>query len=91
MDNNRRCCRDCESLLKKIRTYDFAINEVVLYLDAYPKNCRALDYYHKLVGKREALVAEYETKCGPLTYFGNREKCSWSWVDSPWPWDYDAN
>ena len=41
--------------------------------------------------KRRELIAEYELRCGPYVVTrrdvpnGNR----WTWVDSPWPWEYE--
>lgn len=43
--NNGRCqnCKaDCRKLMKRIHELDFAINEVVLYLDMYPACAKAL-------------------------------------------------
>ena len=48
-------CATCGSLKKKLQTVDFAIVETVLFLDAYPKNKQALEYYHKLIGERNML------------------------------------
>ena len=81
----------CKSLMKRIRELDFAINETVLYLDAYPECRQALEYYHTLINERQGVVAEYEQKCGPITMFGNAVGDKWQWISGPWPWEYDAN
>lgn len=81
----------CKSLMKRIRELDFAINETVLYLDAYPECRQALEYYHTLINERQGVVAEYEQKCGPITMFGNAGGDKWQWISGPWPWEYDAN
>lgn len=83
--------RDCAKLLKQIQTVDFALYEVVLYLDAYPDQCEALDLYHKLMDRRRLLAATYEETCGPLTAWGNVSKTSWDWVKNPAPWEYPNN
>jgi spore coat protein JB len=82
---------DCERLLAQIRAVDFALVEVVLYLDVYPDSCEALETYHKLIARRCALNEEYETACGPLTAMGNKSHTSWDWIDKPAPWEYNAN
>lgn len=79
---------DCAKLLKQIQTVDFALYEVVLYLDAYPENCEALELYHKLLTRRRALMTQYEEACGPLTAWGNVSTDSWDWVRTPAPWEY---
>jgi spore coat protein JB len=70
---------------------DFALYELVLYLDAYPDCHDALDMYHKLLCRKKELTAEYESTCGPLTAFSNESHTSWDWIDKPFPWEYSAN
>ena len=80
-----------QALKKKLQTVDFAIVETVLFLDAYPKNKQALEYYHKLIGERNMLEKAINEKCGPITSMGNESRTEWNWVASPWPWEVDAN
>ena len=82
---------ECNRLMEQIRAVDFALYETVLYLDAYPHSCDALETYHKLKAQSEALHKEYETACGPLTAFGNHSTTSWDWMSKPFPWEYDAD
>ena len=78
---------NCEQTLQKLRQIDFALYDVILYLDAYP-NCRkALSYYHSLIEMQRKLKAEYESHYGPLTAFGNESKSTWEWTATPWPWE----
>ncbi len=84
-------CTSCRKQLSMLQALDFAIQETVLYLDAYPTNCKALEFYHQLTKKRASLVAEYEKRCAPLTMYGNESKTEWNWVQGPWPWEPDAN
>ena len=76
--------------MEQIRAVDFALYEVVLYLDAYPHCHEALETYYKLRERSEALHREYESTSGPLTAFGNRSPDSWDWMKKPFPWEYDA-
>ena len=82
---------NCRSDLQRLRALDFAIQETVLYLDAYPESRPALAYYHKLIHEREELKAALEKQCGPLTMYGNTNHGAWDWVEGPWPWEPDAN
>ena len=81
-------CRDRKKMLQAI---DFALQETVLYLDAYPENRQALEYYHQLIAQRGELMESYERDCAPVTMYGNRSRNSWDWVEGPWPWEPDAN
>ena len=85
--NHSNCCRE----LEKLRAINFAIQETVLYLDAYPCHPEALCYYHALIEEREKLLAHYQKNCGPMTMYGNKNRDSWDWVKGPWPWEPEAN
>ena len=77
--------------MKEIMTTDFGIIETALYLDVYPKQGQALDYYRSLVKKRDALVGEYEKTGGPLSIYGAKANGAWDWINAPWPWEPEAN
>ncbi|MBQ9780586.1 MAG: spore coat protein CotJB [Clostridia bacterium] len=94
-ENNGGCgcgcgdhANDCAKLKKQLQTVDFALYEIILYLDAYPEDCEALNTYHMLLARRKKLACEYETLCGPLTAWGNVSTTSWDWVKGPSPWEY---
>ncbi len=77
--------------MNKLRALDFALQETVLFLDAYPENKQALRYYHQLLSNRKELMEELEQSGHPLTMYGNRSQTSWDWINDPWPWEPDAN
>ena len=79
---------DCAKMKKQLQTIDFALYEVILYLDAYPDSAEALNTYHLLLARRKRLAAAYEQTCGPLTAWGNISTASWDWVKGPAPWEY---
>ena len=76
--------------MEQIRAVDFALYEVILYLDVYPHCHEALETYHKLKERSEALHREYESALGPITAFGNESTTTWDWMKKPFPWEYDA-
>lgn len=78
-------------LSRQIDAVEFALVETILYLDAYPENRRALEYYQTLLSERARLVEQYEKTVGPLTAYGNKNNTSWDWVKTPWPWETAAN
>ena len=81
----------CNSLMRELQKIDFSLYETILYLDAYPYNKEALDYYHSLVHRRELIVAELEQGGTPISAGGNVSRTSWDWISSPWPWEISAN
>ena len=82
---------NCYETRKMLQAIDFAIQETVLYLDAYPDCTHALDYYHTLIEQRKELLEKYEKSCGPVSMYGNKSRTSWDWVEGPWPWEPEAN
>ncbi len=81
----------CGDDMKMLRAIDFAIQETVLFLNAYPEDRQALAYYHKLMEQRAQLLAAYEKSNGPVSMYGNRSHNSWDWIEDPWPWEPEAN
>ncbi len=75
-----------ERMLRRLSTYDFAVQELHIYLDTHPNDtaaANALNYYED---KGNTARREFEDKFGPLTPMtetGNR----WAWIADPWPWD----
>lgn len=90
-NGNSRCISNCAALKKRFQQLEFAICEVVLYLDAYPNCTRALNLYRQLLDERNRIFEAIEEQCGPITKYGNYSNTSWQWVNGPWPWSYEAN
>jgi spore coat protein JB len=87
---NKPIQNDCSRLMQQLREIDFSIVETALYLDAYPEQPQALEYYHRLIQERKKLMDAYQNSCGPLSIYGNQSQGSWDWVKTPWPWEADA-
>ena len=81
----------CDKAIYELQKLEFAINDVALYLDAYPDSCAALAYYQKLIAERDALRMAYQTACGPMTIYENTSAEGWKWTNGPWPWHYEGN
>lgn len=79
-----------KELQKKLQKVSFALVETVLYLDAYPNCEKAKRYYAELKNERhELLKALYESGM-PMSATMVKDG-EWSWVNGPWPWEYEAN
>ena len=79
-----------KKLFNMIRAYSFAVYEVSLYLDGHPDDRRALAYYGKYSEKLKEAASRYEKRYGPLTLYGCEGRDGWTWVKTPWPWEYDS-
>ena len=78
-------------LLKRLQSYGFAAHDMLLYLDTHPNDTKAFRMFKDLVGKTKELKAEYEKMYGPLTAFATANSATFNWLDSPWPWEKEAN
>lgn len=77
-----------ETLLNRVRMYDFAMVDVIEYLDGHPTNAAALAYYSKMRAAYDQAASDYEDQFGPLTAREVDTRAgSWSWIDDPWPWE----
>ena len=77
------------NLKKKIHAIDFAIHELVLFLDTHPMNRKAMELLKEYRKKRKELIAIYEEKYGPyiVTPADAPANGCWEWLESPWPWE----
>jgi len=79
---------DCEArreMIGQIRCYDFAINELALYLDTHPDDEKALCLHRKYCKMAKDLKDKYQKVYGPLTI--NYPCNKWRWLEEPWPWE----
>lgn len=77
--------------LNKIRSYCFAAQDLLLYLDTHPDDKKAFSLFRDVVSKAKELKREYEKTCGPLSVFSAAQFEKFEWLDSPWPWEKEAN
>lgn len=94
MEENRNCgCCECEQhnevnnelrreMINQIRSYDFAINELALYLDTHPEDQKALCLHRKYCKEVKELKEKYQKVYGPLTI--NFPCNKWRWLEEPW-------
>lgn len=74
-------------LMRQIMEFDFAKNELMLYLDTHPHDRKAMVLYNKVVKKASELRELYEANFGPITADASISEENWNWIENPWPWD----
>ena len=77
-----------QMLLRKIQVNGFAMGEALLFLDTHPDDQMALDYFKMRQKQQQNYMMEYTKKYGPLTAETGMYENRWTWVDGPWPWEY---
>ena len=78
------CCEK-EEMLQEIRSLEFAINELALYLNTHPEDEKALCLHRKYAREARDLKDKYQKVYGPLTIHFPCNK--WRWLEEPWPWE----
>ena len=78
-----------EQMMKQIHRIDFAIHELVLFLDTHPRNVKALQLLEEYRNLRCVKIAEYERRFGNYVAVVDDVKPTepWGWVKGPWPWE----
>ena len=74
-----------QEMIDQIKSLDFAIIELGLYLDTHPDDQRALCMHKEYCKQAKDLKDKYQKMYGPLTIFYPCNK--WRWLEQPWPWE----
>ena len=79
-----------DTLLNQLRTVNFAVQELALYLDTHREDGEALELYRSYQKMYAKLRQMYEDEFGPLNHMHAQEG-PYRGLDDPWPWEYCAN
>ena len=85
--NHSECKNDMrrQEMIDQIKSLDFAIIELGLYLDTHPDDQKALCMHREYTKQVKDLKDKYQKMYGPLTIFYPCNK--WRWLEEPWPWE----
>ncbi|MEG0924217.1 MAG: spore coat protein CotJB [Anaerovoracaceae bacterium] len=75
--------------MRAVQMYDFAMEDTGLFLDTHPTNKMALQFYGDTRKKYIEAVEDYEEQFGALNASDVDVSDSWTWVNSPWPWEME--
>lgn len=71
-------------LLLKIYEYDFALNDLSLYLDLHPEDNEVYRMFKRYTEELRRCVDVYEEKYGPME-IDNSDYSKYMWYEGPWP------
>ncbi|MBR7132230.1 MAG: spore coat protein CotJB [Clostridia bacterium] len=76
-------------LKRKIFELDFAIHELVLFLNSHPTSKKAMQLLDEYRDKRRECIAAYEERFGEYIVHADDTPASacWKWLEGPWPWE----
>ena len=81
---NKKC-----RLKRYIDALDFAIYELILFLDTHPNDRKAQASFNEYKERRRAAISEYEEAFGPYVTkaIKSNPQGKWEWIKGPWPWE----
>lgn len=82
---------DSQQLLNAVRAAQFAMHEMVLYLDTHPYDKEALKKFDVYRLRYKELLKQYESEFGPLSASSDFGSNGFDWIKNPWPWEKEAN
>ncbi len=88
-DNTDECCEERqrvrEEMIHQIKSLNFAVIELGLYLNTHNDDQRALCLHREYTNKLKELKDKYQKVYGPLSIYYPCKK--WRWLEEPWPWE----
>jgi len=85
MEENNYCSDHRSEMIEKIRSLDFAVTDLALYLDTHPEDQKALCLHREYCKELKECKDKYQKVYGPLTITFPCNK--WRWLENPWPWE----
>lgn len=74
--------------LAELMAIDFAAHDLSLYLDTHAEDAEAFAVYRDLLKLSEEGAERYARLYGPITKRDLQQAESYTWLKSPWPWEY---
>jgi len=74
--------------LGELMALDFVIKELNLYLDTHKDDAEAFAMLKSTIALYEEGRRRYNQKYGPITVRDLKHSECFSWLQSPWPWEY---
>ena len=73
--------------MREVQGVHLVLEELILFLDTHPTDATALKYYNYYKQLNSQLIEQYTVQFGPITADDVDVNNSWTWVETPWPWE----
>ena len=77
--------------LVELQALEFVVLELGMYLDTHPEDKEAFTLFKQYSAMEQAAKSAYETKFGPLMKNSAATGERYTWLQDPWPWNYEQN
>lgn len=84
------CNHEKQKLMRQVQMADFALVEANLYLNTHPDDRDAMEYFAEKAKQAKRTREEYTVLYGPITVVDSMGMDSWTWAETPWPWEMEA-
>ena len=78
-----------ESAASELQALYFVLNELGLYLDTHQNDTEAFRLFQQYSKLADEGRRRYEATFGPLSQAAAAQSDRYTWLDSPWPWEYN--
>lgn len=72
----------------ELQALHFVLTELGLYLDTHKDDSEAFQLFRQYSKLAEEGRRRYEAAFGPLTQIAAAQHDRYTWLSSPWPWEY---
>ena len=77
--------------LAELQALQFVVLELGTYLDTHPDDHEAFTMFQQYTAMEKTATAAYEKTYGPLTKPSAAASDHYTWLQDPWPWNYQQN
>jgi len=74
--------------LTEMMAIDFVVDELELYLDTHSDDIEAFNMYQTFLALKHEARERYVQLCGVISQEDMLGMKNYSWLKSPWPWEY---
>ena len=75
----------------ELMALDFVAHELTLYLDTHPSDAEAFQMLQNILKLAKTAKERFIKRFGPICHKDLADMKEFSWLDTPWPWDYKQN
>lgn len=77
-----------EGAAAELQALSFVVTELGLYLDTHKDDDEAFQLFQQYAKLAKEGKRRYESMYGPLTQINATQDNCYTWLNSPWPWEY---
>ncbi len=77
-----------QTAMTELQALEFVTQELALYLDTHPSDGEAFELFRQYTALEQAARADFAAANGPVMREDAARDKTYTWLKSPWPWNY---